>query len=166
MPKTISFSLDPSSIGKAIKELKAYQKWVQTKTRELNERLAVIGTAEAAARFGAAIYDGENDVRLTASPIEGGWVIKAEGKAVTFIEFGAGRFRNTGEPYPNPRPPGIVSIGEYGKGKGKRQGWIYFDEDGTKHFTRGNPSAMPLFHASERIKQEVIKVSRDVFGGG
>lgn len=162
MSKKISFSLNPSSIEKAIAELKEYKEWVVRKTNELNERLALIGTAEAARRFGAAIYDGENDVKLSAVPIEHGWKIVAEGQAVCFIEFGAGVYHNGAEPYPNPRPAGVVGIGEYGQGKGKRQGWMFYDGDALV-FTRGNPAAMPMFHASEAIKRDLEKVAKEVF---
>jgi hypothetical protein len=87
----------------------------------------------------------------------------AEGKAVAFIEFGAGVYHNPSEPYPNPRPSGIVGIGEYGKGMGKRKAWGFKDENDELVITRGNPAAMPMWYASEEIKNSVLKVVREVF---
>ena len=158
----ISLSLNPKSINRAIKELNAYKKWVEQKAGELTERLAIVGTAEAAKRFGAAIYDGDNDVRLTARPSDKGWVIEATGQAVCFIEFGAGVYFNSAEPYPEPRPGGIVGIGEYGKGKGKGQGWAYYNGDDLV-FTRGNPASMPMYFAKEEIQRQIQTIAREVF---
>lgn len=45
--KTITLSLGAKSIDKAIKELKAYQKWAEQKANELSKRLAEIGANEA-----------------------------------------------------------------------------------------------------------------------
>lgn len=169
MAHSIKMTLSQSSVRRAIKELEKYSRWVQRKTRELGEQLAYIGAQEAASRFGAAIYDGDNSVKVNVShsTASGGtvWTISASGQAVAFIEFGAGVYHNPSEPYPN-RPANVARIGEYGEGKGKRQGWVYFGEDGEKHFTRGNPAAMPMFYASEEMKSRIIEVARTVFGSG
>lgn len=156
-------TLDAKSIDRAIKEIQKYKAWFLRKTTELTERMALIGTREASQRFGAAIYDGVNDVQLTVSPIDNGWMITASGAAVCFIEFGAGVYHNTSEPYPNPRPAGVVPIGEYGDGKGKRQGWMFYSDSGELVFTRGNPAAMPMYYATETMKQEMTRIAREVF---
>lgn len=163
MPKKITFNLSGKSTKKAYQELVEYISWYKRKTTELTERLALVGVAEASRRFGDAIYDGENDIQLTLKPIDNGWSIVAEGKAVCFIEFGTGVYHNPSEPYPGGRPPGVLQIGEYGQGKGKRQGWVFYGADGSAVFTRGNPAAMPMWYASERIQQEVLAIAREVF---
>lgn len=169
MAHSIKMSLSQSSVRKAIRELKKYSDWVERKTRELGERISLIGAQEAASRFGAAIYDGDNSVKVNLSHADDSgstvWTITASGQAVAFIEFGAGVYHNPSEPYPN-RPANVARIGEYGEGKGKRQGWVYFGSDGEKHFTRGNPAAMPMFYASEEMKSHIIEVARQVFGSG
>lgn len=144
--------------------MQQYAAWVERKTKELNDHLAAIGTRTASARFGSAMYDGTNDVNLHAEPISNGWAIIAEGQAVCFIEFGAGVYYNGPEPYPESRPDGIVGIGEYGHGRGKRNGWVFYDEDGSPVFTRGNPAAMPMFYAKEEMIAEFAAVARQVFG--
>ena len=150
MSKKVSLSLSSKSIENAIAELKQYEKWIQVKTKEFTEKLALIGVKEASVRFTTAMYDGINDVTVALSPTVNGYVITASGEAVAFIEFGSGVYHNPSEPYPEPRPNGIVGIGEYGKGLGKRQGWVYSD-GAKKHFTRGNPAAMPMWYATKEM---------------
>jgi hypothetical protein len=157
-------SLSSKSIQEAIKELKAYRKSLEAKKDKLLEELARIGVQEASVRFTTAIYDGVNDSSVTLESTKDGYCIKAEGKAVAFIEFGAGVYHNPGEPYPNPRPDGIVGIGEYGKGHGKRQAWGFRDESGELVITHGNPAAMPLWYASEEMRNSVKQKFVEVFG--
>lgn len=160
--KKIVLSLDEKSINNAIKELNAYKKWVEEKTKQLCERLALIGAQEASVRFTTAMYDGNNDVQVEVGPTENGWVITAKGEAVAFLEFGAGVYHNTGEPYPDPRPEGIVGIGEYGKGMGKRQAWGFYD-NGELVITRGNPAVMGMWYATQEMEREVLRIAREVF---
>ena len=164
MSKKITCTLDKQSIDRAIKELKAYKQDFLKKEKKLLEGLAEIGIKEASVRFTTAMYDGTNDVSVRLDENNKGYVIVAEGQAVAFIEFGAGVYHNGSEPYPNPRPQGIVGIGEYGKGMGKRRAWGYKNENDELVITRGNPAAMPLWYASEEIKNSVLRVVKEVFG--
>ena len=161
--KVITCTLDAKDIARAIKELKAYKKELLEKEKRLLEGLAEIGIREASVRFTTAMYDGTNDVSVELNKAKDGYVITAKGKAVAFIEFGAGVYHNTGEPYPNPRPEGIVGIGEYGKGKGKQKAWGFVDENNEVVITRGNPAAMPMWYASEEIKHSVLKLVREIW---
>ena len=156
--------LSTASIDNAIKELKAYRYTLDQKKDKLLEELAKIGVREASVRFTTAMYDGVNDSSVTLKPIAGGYCIEAEGNAVAFIEFGAGVYHNPGEPYPNPRPSGIVKIGEYGKGRGKRQAWGFRDASGNLVITHGNPAAMPMWYASEEMRSKILKIAKEVFG--
>ena len=162
--RVIKMSLNTSSIKDAIKELKAYRDAIDTKMAKLLEKLGEIGVKEASVRFTTAIYDGVNDSSVSLEPIKDGYCIKAEGRAVAFIEFGAGVYHNPGEPYPNPRPAGIVGIGEYGKGYGKRQAWGFRDESGELVITHGTPAAMPMWYASEEMRNAILKTFKEVFG--
>lgn len=156
--------LATKSIGEAIKELKAYRDSLEDRKQRLLEELAKIGVREASIRFTTAMYDGVNDSEVTLQTIENGYCIVAEGNAVAFIEFGAGVYHNPTEPYPNPRPNGIVGIGEYGKGLGKRQAWGFKDESGELVITRGNPAAMPMWYASEEMRNSILTIAKKVFG--
>ena len=162
--KIIEIGLGKQGIDRAIKELKEYKQDFLDREKKLVELLAEIGLKEASVRFTTAMYDGTNDVSVTLDEIKNGYAIVADGEAVAFIEFGAGVYHNTSEPYPNPRPDGIVGIGEYGKGYGKRKAWGYKDENNELVITRGNPATMPMWYASEEIKSSVLKIAKEVFG--
>ena len=162
--RIIKCTLSKESIDSAIMELKAYKQDFLKKEKQLLDGLAKIGLREASVRFTTAMYDGTNDVSVRLEEGTNGYVIVAEGEAVAFIEFGAGVYHNSGEPYPNPRPEGIVNIGEYGQGKGKQKAWGYKNENDELVITRGNPAAMPMWYASEEIKNSVLKVAKEVFG--
>ena len=164
MSKVIRMSLSTKSISQAIKELKAYRDSLESRKQQLLDELANIGVREASVRFTTAIYDGVNDSDVTLEVIDNGYRIVAEGKAVAFIEFGAGVYHNPSEPYPKPRPDGIVGIGEYGKGYGKRQAWGFKNESGELVVTHGNPAAMPMWYASEEMRNSILKIARKVFG--
>ena len=157
-------NLSSRSIRQAIKELNTYRDSLDAKTDRLLEELAHIGIKEASIRFTTAMYDGVNDSSVSLEAIKDGYCIKAAGKAVAFIEFGAGVYHNPGEPYPGPRPPGIVGIGEYGQGHGKRQAWGYKDERGELVITHGNPAAMPLWYATEEMRDAIKAKFVEVFG--
>lgn len=161
--KVITVQLNSRSIGDAIKEVRAYKAWVERKTRELTAKLVELGAQEAKVRFSGAQYDGNNDASVSVEPIPGGYKIVATGGSVFFIEFGAGVFYNGSEPYPEPRPPGVVGIGEYGKGFGKRKAWGFYDERGELVITHGTPAAMPMLHAGRTMRQNVEKIAREVF---
>ena len=164
MRKTvITVGVGEKEIDRAIQELKRFKQEFLEREKRLIEGLAEIGIKEASVRFTTAMYDGVNDVSVQLDKNNNGYVIVAEGKAVAFIEFGAGVYHNGSEPYPNPRPNGIVGIGEYGEGHGKRKAWGYLDENGELVITRGNPAAMPMWYASEEIKNSVLKVVKEVF---
>ena len=160
----IEIGLSKQDIAHAIKKVKEYKQDFLDREQKLLEGLAEIGLKEASVRFTTAMYDGTNDVSVMLDTTKNGYVIVASGEAVAFIEFGAGVYHNTGEPYPNPRPEGVVGIGEYGKGYGKRKAWGYKDENDKVVITRGNPAAMPMWYASEEIKNSISKVVKEVFG--
>lgn len=170
--KVISFGLNTKDINRAIKEVEEYKNDLLKKERRLLEELAILGFHEATVRFATAIYDGVNDVTVVLDETGNGFTIEAKGHAVAFIEFGTGVYHNTSEPYPNPRPEGIVGIGEYGKGKGKRRAWFYYGEQGTNGEqqgkgvvkTRGNPAAMPMWYATEEMRRSILQIAKEVFG--
>ena len=170
--KVISFKLNTQEINRAIREVEQYKQELLRKEKLLLEKLAMIGVQEASVRFTTALYDGVNDVTVSLDSNGKGYSIVADGNAVAFIEFGTGVYHNTSEPYPNPRPEGIVGIGEYGQGKGKRRAWFYKGEPGTNGEvqkngvvkTRGNPANMPMWYASEEMRRSILQIAREVFG--
>ena len=161
--RTITVKLNSKSIGSAISEIRAYKAWVERKTLELTRRLSELGAGVARVRFSGAQYDGDNDAEVSVEAIDRGYKIVASGGAVFFIEFGAGVYYNGTEPYPEPRPAGVVGIGEYGKGYGKRKAWGFYDECGALVITHGTPAAMPMLHASRIMQQDMEKIAKEVF---
>lgn len=160
----INMGVSEREINSAIVVLQRYKQEFKAKEKRLIEALAEIGLKEASVRFTTAIYDGTNDVQCRMYSKGKGYVIEAKGQAVMFIEFGAGVYHNGSEPYPNPRPDGVVGIGEYGEGHGKQRAWGYLDENQELVITRGNPAAMPMWYASEEMRRMVLKVVKEVFG--
>ena len=166
MTKTIHVDLSVNGISRAIKELEQYAKWVEEKTKELTQRCADIGLQVASVGFAGAMYDGTNDVVVTVEPTENGYKVVASGEAVCFIEFGAGVYYNGAEPYPIPRPAGVVGIGQFGAGQGTNDRWVYRDYGSNQYVvTHGNPAAMPMYNASKEIEARLASIAKEVFAG-
>lgn len=173
--KKISAVLTTESINSAIKELKAYQKSLPKKAKQLAIELAETGASEAESRFASALYAGTNDSSVEIQKTRDGAAVVASGNAVAFIEFGTGVHYNGSGSYPLPKPSGIVGIGEFGNGMGKRDMWFYhgdagnagamsIDKNSDLVATHGNPAYMPMFHAMMKIEEEAYPVAKEVFG--
>lgn len=89
-----------------------------------------------------------------------------EGKKILFIEFGAGIFYNGSESSsPHPKgPENNFLIGTYGMGHGSQQVWDYYADSDELVLTHGTKATMPMYKASLKIKEEVVRIARDVFG--
>ena len=184
MAKTISFTLDAASIGKAIKELNDYTKDFEQKCKELRKRVAERIKWSAQQGFSTAM---EGDVflqvdgkkRSPASPIFGSdvqvnvrheddvSVIWTEGENAVFIEYGAGVYHN-GAPGDSPHPWGLEQgfvIGGYGKNHGTQNAWGYRDADGSIYITHGTPAAMPMYRGVVQACEHLIEIAREVFRG-
>lgn len=167
MNRKINISLKSlSDVESAINELENLKKWISQKSTELNEKLAYVGAYVASTGF----YEGgdETDPPTSVEALKENdgkvWKIRASGKAVFFIEFGAGVYYNGSEPYPEPRPSGVVGIGEYGLGHGKQDAWLFTDDEGKSHYTHGTPATMPMYRAKQEIKNRLEEIARQVFG--
>lgn len=160
--KKISFNpFDPKSVSRAIKDLNEYKKWIEKKSKSLSEKLAEIGLATASLHFETAIYDGDNDVVVTAEPTKNGWKIVAEGQSVCFIEFGSGVV-GEGHPEASKYRMGVGTWSESENGKGHwndPNGWYY--AHGQKSF--GNPPAMAMWEAQKEMKRRIENVAKEVF---
>lgn len=168
---TISIDVDANS---TIAELSAFILKIDAKLDTFCQRLAEIGYQVASMGFGNAIYDGTNDVSVSIE--SNGFAnraIVAVGNATMFIEFG------TGITYPDVHPQmaemGMVR-GGYGHGYGGlANGWRYPESHGAgsngqpdpKHpgyiHTMGNPANMPMYNATQEIKQNIERIAREVF---
>ena len=160
MPKTIVVDpLSRSSLTDAIKELKKYKRWVAKKERELRMRLATRGATVASIQFSRAVYSGTNDVTVRVDDDGSGATIYADGSSVAFIEFGSGAKYGYGHPMNAELGTGA---GTYPAGKGHwddPRGWYY----GHGEHTFGNPPAMAMLNARDRMVEELTQIAREVF---
>lgn len=165
------------TLNKAIAEIEQYQKNLDRKVHILMERLAEIGIEEATVRFANAIYDGTNDVRVNNAPV---WIadnklaISASGNAITFIEFGSG-VHYAGQAHPKAGEFGF-NRGGYGYHLGRFDSWRYLGNPGTNGEvitegahkgevkTQGNPANRALYDSAKKMREQVTKIAKEVFG--
>ena len=172
--KVIKIRLNKTDLNLAIKEVKAYKKWLSDKTEEFIKTLANEGLEIMSVKFSQAIYDGTNDVSCQIEQTEKSKVaLVAIGNAVLFIEFG------TGVKYPDNHPEAAVNgmiRGEYGKGKGANpNGWRYVGEAGTNGVlspnarkksvihTYGNPANMCMYQTIRELENRFEEIARRVY---
>lgn len=158
MPKTIRISLTNESINNGIKELQRYKRWVLDKETELRTRLATLGATVASIEFSRAIYNGSNDVAVRVDDTGSVAVIYAEGESVAFIEFGSGIKYGYGHP----------QAGEHGMGPGTYPGKGHWDNEkgwwyGHGQHSYGNPPAMAMYDAVQKMAAELTRIAREVF---
>ena len=173
----MKITIDPydlTSISKAIKQIKEYQKLIKKREKQLVEKLAMLGAYSATVYFSRALYAGTNDVQVNVQ-LDGNTAhIIASGESVAFIEFGTGV--KYGEGYLGKKPQGISGIGEYGHNRGKSsKGWFYPLENGLgtngaiAHIkpnlahTYGNSPNMAMYKSIIDIQAQVEQVAREVF---
>ena len=171
MPLNLTVRLDPKSIGDAIRKIQQYRDAMEAKEREFTERLAMLGATVLRANYSNAFYAGTNDIYVTVEPTENGAVLKADGQALWFIEFGAGIDYPEGQ---YARAAGADPHGTYGKGHGANPPWVYVGDQGTAgrpvgkragvYRTYGNPPADAFPEAMSEMVNAVRDIAREVFG--
>ena len=155
MKKVIEVDLSASGIKTLQTELKDYQKWLERKSDELCRRLAEMGAAKAEVNFASAYYDGNEDHAITVEAVDGGYSVKASGRTVLFVEFGAGLI-GYGHPEPHGMGPGTYP----GKGHwDDPNGWYYAHGQ----HSHGNPPNMPMYNTVKELEQELARVVKEVF---
>ena len=171
MPRVIKVQLGVASITEAIQELQEYKTWLAEKANQICERLSFLGAMNARLSFSSAIYKGVKDVDVTVDPIENGYVIRANGETVLFLEFGAGVTYGKGHPQAQQfgMGPGTWPHPHYRKVNGKMvanwenpHGWWIPKERGGGH-TYGNSPNMAMYNSAKLIQNEVERVAREVF---
>lgn len=158
--KIVIDPFDEKSIAQALAQVRAYKAWVQEKEDLLRQRLATLGASVASIEFSRAIYSGAKDVSVRVENSGKTATIYAEGSAVAFIEFGAGERYGYGHPMNGELGTGP---GTYPDGKGHwndPNGWWYAHG---KH-SYGNPPAMAMVHARDRMVEQLTAIAREVFG--
>lgn len=170
--------LSAESLENAAKAIEKYQLEVALKNKELVRELAKEGIDEASNHL---TFKGDSEPptiatqnpRVTLGKSEGQMkaVIRLKGDDVAFVEFGAGIHYNT-PVGTSPNPYGVelgYTIGSYstlggnGYSMGQYDYWAYTDDNGVLVVTYGTEAAMPLYYASERIRQKAKEVAKSVF---
>ena len=158
MSLNIRIGLNGSDVQDAIQKLEKYRDDLDRKAKLICYKLADYGARRADIRFSTAYYDGNNDVDVTVEETDKGYVIKASGEAVLFIEFGSGVRYGYGHPDVHGYGPGTYP----GKGHwDDPNGWWIPKSAGGGH-TYGNPPSMAMYQTAQDIKAEVLRVAREV----
>ena len=169
----MKIAIDPlseSSWNAAIAQLEKYEKKIRQLETELPKALAELGETEAQVRFNSACYDilisgiwDTPNISVTAEPTEKGFAVVASGHEVCFVEFGAGVYYNGAGSYLGTRPPGVVGIGEYGSGLGKRWAWAFTDAvTGEKKITRGTPANDCMYFTAAEMRRRIADTARRI----
>lgn len=157
--RTIAIELSPSSCAEALKELEKYQKEIKSKLDEVCKRLAVIGRDEAISIVNTVRQQEDNFVeRIEAVPIENGYKIVMEGEDVYFIEFGTGNGVSAHYDTSVPVAWGTWSA-EHSQMLWNNGFWYYHDVR-----YEGTPAYMPMYYAEKKMREEMPRVVREVFG--
>jgi hypothetical protein len=158
----ITVPLSVAGINQLQTKLEEYRKCQQERAKELARRLADLGVSVAKIGFENGSHLGERDENVVAEETENGFKVRAYGKTVLFVEFGAGITYGSGHPEAQEFGMGA---GTYPDGKGHwndPDGWYLPKSAGGGH-TYGNPPAMPMYEARKQIEQELPRIVKEVF---
>lgn len=158
MPK-ITIDLNAEAIGRALKEVRAYEKKVDRLEEKVTEKLVEDGVkiAKENADY-LSIYDTGELVNGIYGETNGnvGHVVSSAPHSA-FCEFGTG-IRGASSPHPN---PGLVSwrydVNEHGE-----EGWWYLGDDGNWHWTAGMPSRPYMYNTANELRQKAGEIVKEV----
>lgn len=151
-----------------VKEAKKKLKWAQD---ELVVRLAEYGAMRASLYFSVAQMNEDDERPVISVKLDRGAkraTITASSRDVGFIEFGAGsRFASSPHPLNSELGTGPGTWSESSVGKGRwldPKGW-YYNRNGQKRHSYGQPAAKAMYQTSLDIQEEVERIVREVLGG-
>ena len=169
-------ALNPDSISRAADRVRKLQKAYANKNHLLVKELAKVGTDEikdALSLNAQPDYPNEYEENPTTNnphvlsgskPGESKATLKLIGPNAAFVEFGAGIHYN-GPAGSSPHPLGTelgYTIGSYGQGQGANDFWFY-TKDETEHISHGTQALMPMWKASQKMRQEAKAKAKSVF---
>lgn len=180
--KTINIQLSGNSIDDAIKQLELYKEEIKNKTHEVCEKLADIIAEEAESTYSEAFryaryvdkkgnsLGNAQDFPAGAWEVndpeetDDGYIVRATGDEILFIEFGAGATYGEG----HPDTLGEFGVGTYpGKGHwNDPNGWTFYDnnsESGLTH-TYGNEPFAGMYYGRMMAEQSIDVIADEVFG--
>lgn len=163
--KTITYNpFDLASINRAVKEIEEYTEWVLQKGNELCKRLADLGVEVANIYFIPEPWNGNEDVVVTTEPLNNGYLVKANGEDVCFLEFGTGVTAGLGYDSNVLEPPVPIMPGSWSQTEGKGN----FTSDHPYWYYNGHPMdgtvpQMGMYHAANEIAQRFNQIAKEVF---
>lgn len=178
MAKKISFSLSPSSIHAAIKEVRAYQSDLNRKCEFLCKRLNAEGISIAQAHIGSSGFGKYIHLGSEITPQQAGckaiFYLEDSSKIVSqwrtlegvqtkeispslMLCFGSGLKAQ------NPTNVPDVGTGSFGGHGNDPGGWWYMDLGGIWHHSTGIEPKMPMYFAGKELRDKVLSIARDVF---
>lgn len=185
MTKKAVVTMSISGVSETVKRLKNAEKAADTGAREAASRVADIICESANNSFARALYAGVNDAYVYKTGNQYTYWAQAAGKAAPFIEFGTGMFHG-GHPNthvvrtgPIAEHYGPVGLGEYGKGLGKNDYWVYRGDPGNAGWvltdrkgnmrqglamTSGTQAQGPMYFAARTARMKVGNVVREIEG--
>jgi hypothetical protein len=160
---TVRFNaFDSASVQSAIQQLERLRMEQDDKVQNACMRIAEYGATRAQTDFSSAVYDGNNDVTVTAEQTALGARVVASGEAVLFIEYGAGVTMGYGHPRPMGYGPGTYNP-TYPTAANPNwrnpNGWYY--AHGRKSW--GNPPAAAMYHAEQDMYYRAYEIANGVF---
>lgn len=159
--KTIVLQLSADSCKEALKELKEYQSKIEPLLDRVCKRLADIGAEEARLHAMMAKGYGNDDVQVSVERMENGYKVVMSGSDIYFVEFGTGIFAGD---YPRDVNVSVgIMPGDWSEThaqKYSKYGYWFYDNV----FYRGTPAEMPMYWAGRRMREEMPKIVKEVFG--
>lgn len=165
----IKLELGPAGVQAVIDQVEAYKKRLAERTKELCDRLGMIGAEVLRVTYTGALYAGKNDIEVIFDDERA--LLIAQGEAVGFIEFGTGVNYPMGE---YGAKLGVPPHGSYGKHRGATgKTWTYYGSQGTSgipvkskpgvYRTDGNGPANAFPAAMREMRDEIVRIAREVF---
>ena len=154
---TIKLKLNTDSINQALKEVKAYQRKVESAGERLTHALTEQGVSFAQLNASYMnIYDTGELVRGIDSEYRGakGYVLSTAPHSA-FCEFGTGAV-GKGSQHPNPSLAGW----KYNVNNHGQAGWWYW-KDGDWHWTAGMPSRPYMYDTARMLREQVIPAAKE-----
>lgn len=168
----ITIGLFGNGVGKALKDVQEYKRWIQKKTDELAKRLSEDGYSFAFQILADHIYSGETVGSLRVEQVgPAHYIVRAESKALLFLEYGAGLV-GYGHPEPGNYGPGTYP----GKGHWDDPNGWWFETDDPNLAIRtskktgkmwghsyGTKAYAPMYNSVKSLKEEIQQVAQEVF---
>ena len=156
--RKIVIDLSFEGVERAVSELMEFQRDLKPKMEEVCRRLAEIGAQEAQAHL--VLANGNTDARIDEPiPTGNGYKISMNGSDVYFVEFGTGDEADAHGFTP------LVAVypGSWSEQHKKQYSTYGFWHYGGEKLS-GTPAYMPMFYASQKIREELPRIAREVFG--